>query len=689
MKKKMSLVLAFVMCLVMLQGSAIAMYNAPLYDYMYFSDVSEGLFPCSSTSFMDMAGSEISLPNGWAFTRNPEFQEGVAVVIKQSDINEYGHTAGDGPFTYGVIDKDGKLIFQVQAQNLLGYSEGLAKIIIDGKVGFIDKSGNIAISAQYDAEDTTKAGFIGGLATVSKDGKQGLIDKTGAVVFSFQYDEIYCYEGIVYAYPSSDSNGYKMMDLSGNTVFNNQYFALRPLPSDPRRYSFSEGLACVEKISGGSCVINTAGEVVFDIPDTLWPVTAFHNERAVIMEEIENSQGQYLESLYHVYDAAGNKVFTLPRGASIGVWGTYIGYQDGLLLVSLSSSEWVYYDVSGNVVLTVSTENDGIDITPFFNGHAVYWDSYNFHVLKNPLIIPTSESPSDWAIEEINAAIEAGLVPEHIQKNYTQPVSRGNVAQMYINFIEKYSGQSIDEFLVQKGVSINADAFTDTNDKAVLAANALGIIEGVGNGKFEPEGTFTRAHVAAILNRIASVLGIDTAGYTHSFTDVVGHWVDAELGWPVHVGIIKGVGGNRFEPDTYLTTEQVIAATYRAFRVYTVTPNPPPVIVDPPISETAEAALRTRLDIESYAESRGYTTTSFSTSDIIINDSTHMSLSSMSLSNDIYALVLRYTNATWPNYAIFDYHLYAHDSPDDIIKRDYSGTVKIEEIFALLDEYST
>ena len=108
---------------------------------------------------------------------------------------------------------------------------------------------------------------------------------------------------------------------------------------------------------------------------------------------------------------------------------------------------------------------------------------------------PKTDVPSSWAEEEINAAIEAGLVPEHIQKNYTQPVSRGNVAQMYINFLEKYSGKSIDEFLTQKGVSINTEAFTDTNDEAVLAANALGIIKGVGDGKFEPDGTFTRAHV--------------------------------------------------------------------------------------------------------------------------------------------------------------------------------------------------
>ena len=151
---------------------------------------------------------------------------------------------------------------------------------------------------------------------------------------------------------------------------------------------------------------------------------------------------------------------------------------------------------------------------------------------------PKPDTPSSWASEEVNSAISAGIVPQHLQKSYAQPVSRGDVAQMFIDFIEKYTGQSIDEFLVRKGVSINNNTFTDTNDKSVLAANALGIINGVGGNRFEPEGTFTRAHVAAIFNRIANVLDINTSGYTHNFTDVAGHWVDSELGWSVHVEII-------------------------------------------------------------------------------------------------------------------------------------------------------
>ncbi|MBQ3405104.1 MAG: S-layer homology domain-containing protein [Oscillospiraceae bacterium] len=179
------------------------------------------------------------------------------------------------------------------------------------------------------------------------------------------------------------------------------------------------------------------------------------------------------------------------------------------------------------------------------------------------------ETISDWARTEVDYM--RGVLPTSMKKNYREPVSRGNFAQLIISQIESLSSydgteKRIDDILLEKGLSINADVFSDTDDKAVLAANALGIIQGVGDGKFNPDGSLTRAQAAAIVNRIAKLFGIDTDGYTHSFTDVSGHWVDAELGWPVQNGIILGVGDNRFSPDTELTTEQAIVIMYRSMQ---------------------------------------------------------------------------------------------------------------------------
>ena len=177
--------------------------------------------------------------------------------------------------------------------------------------------------------------------------------------------------------------------------------------------------------------------------------------------------------------------------------------------------------------------------------------------------------PSNWAKQEVYAATEQGLVPSNLQQDYTKTISRNDVLQMVVTLLEQSSGKTIDEIMAEKGVSPDPSAFTDTTDPTVLAVNALDIIRGVGDNKFSPEGTLTRAQIAAIINRVANVLNVNTADYTHEFTDVSGHWVDSELGWPSSTGIIKGTGDNKFSPNKQLTTEQAIVAIYRTFQVLT------------------------------------------------------------------------------------------------------------------------
>ena len=147
-------------------------------------------------------------------------------------------------------------------------------------------------------------------------------------------------------------------------------------------------------------------------------------------------------------------------------------------------------------------------------------------------------------------------------------MSRDKVAQLFIGLIEKVYGRKIEKIMADRSIEFKTGVFSDTSDRAVLAANSIGIIKGVGNGKFDPNGTLTRAQIAAIINRVAVFLGMDTTGYTHEFTDVEGHWVSGELGWPVHAGIINGVGNKKFGPEGQLTTEQTIVIAYRAFQSY-------------------------------------------------------------------------------------------------------------------------
>ena len=137
---------------------------------------------------------------------------------------------------------------------------------------------------------------------------------------------------------------------------------------------------------------------------------------------------------------------------------------------------------------------------------------------------------------------------------------------MFIRLLEKATGKTVDAIIAEKGATIEEGKFEDTNDANVYAANALGIINGTSSTKFSPDGTLKRAQIAALINRVAKVVGVETEGYTHHFEDITDNysWVDSELGWPSTVGIINGVSSTKFNPGGDLTTEQAILITYRA-----------------------------------------------------------------------------------------------------------------------------
>jgi hypothetical protein len=184
-----------------------------------------------------------------------------------------------------------------------------------------------------------------------------------------------------------------------------------------------------------------------------------------------------------------------------------------------------------------------------------------------------SDKPSGWAENIVKDAIATGLVPENLQKNYTKPISRIDATQLFIQLIEKSSEQAIQDFAYSKWETqsvhgqFNQVPFIDTTDSTAVWGYNLGIVTGIGPGRFDPNGTFTRSQAATIVNRVANLFGVKTSDYKHSFTDLHGHWADNELGWPVYAGIIAGVGDNKFNPNGKLTAEQAITIVYRALQV--------------------------------------------------------------------------------------------------------------------------
>ena len=92
---------------------------------------------------------------------------------------------------------------------------------------------------------------------------------------------------------------------------------------------------------------------------------------------------------------------------------------------------------------------------------------------------------------------------------------------------------------------------------------ADGILKGYPDGTFRPNANMTRAEFTTLL---VKALKPSAASGTPSFKDTAGHWAAKEIAEARASGIVKGFADLTFRPDEYLTREQMIAMTVRAFR---------------------------------------------------------------------------------------------------------------------------
>ena len=108
--------------------------------------------------------------------------------------------------------------------------------------------------------------------------------------------------------------------------------------------------------------------------------------------------------------------------------------------------------------------------------------------------------------------------------------------------------------------------FADVDDAAwyaafVKEATEKGYMNGVGNNKFNPDGTCTRAMVVTVLYRVA---GQPAVGGPASFTDLTADWYANPVAWAQKTGVVNGVTATTFGPDQNVTREQLVTMIWRS-----------------------------------------------------------------------------------------------------------------------------
>lgn len=201
---------------------------------------------------------------------------------------------------------------------------------------------------------------------------------------------------------------------------------------------------------------------------------------------------------------------------------------------------------------------------------------------------PNVASASAWAREGLNDAHNAGLIPAGLQAGYTQPATRAEFCALATALYETVTGTE-----PYYGRSV----FTDTTDVNVSKMAGLGVVSGIGNGRFDPDGKLTREQAASMLSRLAEAIGFplsarsSTAGEAAvatverpmaekpvftppaatppTFADnaAISSWAFDAVGQVQATGIMSGVGNNTFDPQGKYTREQSILTMYRLYAI--------------------------------------------------------------------------------------------------------------------------
>ncbi len=117
----------------------------------------------------------------------------------------------------------------------------------------------------------------------------------------------------------------------------------------------------------------------------------------------------------------------------------------------------------------------------------------------------------------------------------------------------------------EKPKPVKKDPFSDVTSKdwfydSVLQAYRKGVVKGVTDSAFQPQGTATRGQVVTMIHRMEG-----TPGYTKEagFTDLTQAYYKDAINWAAERSIVNGTSETTFHPDRAITRQELVTILYR------------------------------------------------------------------------------------------------------------------------------
>ncbi|MCT4686320.1 S-layer homology domain-containing protein [Vallitalea sp.] len=175
---------------------------------------------------------------------------------------------------------------------------------------------------------------------------------------------------------------------------------------------------------------------------------------------------------------------------------------------------------------------------------------------------------SDWATEELENAFQNGI--DNGYNDYSCNITRVQFAELIMNMYNQMTGKYPNP--------APSNTFSDTTNKNVLMANAVGIINGIGNGVFAPEAPITRQEMSIMMSRTLDSMNIDYYKGDGILSVVdkasVANWAVSGVDFAFENGFMKGNGTN-FKPLANTPIEQAVIIVNRVFKKYYTKPIEP------------------------------------------------------------------------------------------------------------------
>lgn len=224
----------------------------------------------------------------------------------------------------------------------------------------------------------------------------------------------------------------------------------------------------------------------------------------------------------------------------------------------------------------------------------------------------TEDVPSTWAADEVTTAIGLGMVQDTMQNNWQAEITRRDFARLAISFLAVqygYGERPLDSFMedyldngkaplgvafqksdylteehrtaqaqgawfswsavLRDDIEVFSDVTSDGCKDQINMAYLLGIVKGVGDGRYAPDAPITRQEAATLLTRTYQVYAtLEKTEQSAPYTDQakIAPWAAENVTAMQSWGVLRGDEMGAFHPLGKLTKEQAVATFYRLYQ---------------------------------------------------------------------------------------------------------------------------